>query len=231
MTPRTADQVGRSLGIRAGTILAGSTSAVIPESTPPPPDDTPLLEDSTLRWGPRRGFFLWPTSLRGHPVASFPHFLLSAPRSLSDLDLSTAANDAPASASFSAPKNPQRIPANTPPGFRGLRPRICLALLRLVTNGNVRQAPSGSLVARRSSLAPPSPSPLSQQGERRQVRGPSFSIIPRSSFRVSRPSRLSRQSSFSAQPSSFIVFPKSPSVESCNGAESGAMMPASAQRG
>ena len=68
------------------------------------------------------------------------------PRSLSDIGLSTATNDAPASALFSAQKNPQRIPANTPPVFLGLRPRICQRLLRLVTNGNVGQAPSLSTV-------------------------------------------------------------------------------------
>ena len=56
------------------------------------------------------------------------------PRSLSDIDRSTAANDARPSASFSARKNPQRIPANTPPVFPGLRPRIWPHLLRLVTN-------------------------------------------------------------------------------------------------
>jgi len=55
------------------------------------------------------------------------------PRSLSDIDLTTAANDPRPSASFSARKNPQRIPANTPPVFPGLRPRICPHLLRLVT--------------------------------------------------------------------------------------------------
>ena len=38
-------------------------------------------------------------------------------------------------------KNPQWIPANTPPVFPGLRPRIWPHLLRLVTNGNVGQAP------------------------------------------------------------------------------------------
>ena len=40
------------------------------------------------------------------------------------------------------PKNPQRFQANTPPVFPGLRPRIWPPLLRLVTNGNVGQAPS-----------------------------------------------------------------------------------------
>jgi exopolyphosphatase/guanosine-5'-triphosphate,3'-diphosphate pyrophosphatase len=72
------------------------------------------------------------------------------PRSLSDVDLSTAANDPRPSASFSARKNPQRIPANTPPVFPGLRPRIWPQLLRLVTNGNVGQAPSGRLIEVRS---------------------------------------------------------------------------------
>ena len=72
------------------------------------------------------------------------------PRSLSDTDLSTTANDPRPSASFSARKNPQRIPANTPPVFPGLRPRIWPHLLRLVTNGNVGQAPSGRLIEVRS---------------------------------------------------------------------------------
>jgi hypothetical protein len=54
-------------------------------------------------------------------------------RSLSDLDHSAAANDLQPSAAFSARKNPQRIPANTPPVFPGLRSCIWLHLLRLVT--------------------------------------------------------------------------------------------------
>jgi hypothetical protein len=62
-------------------------------------------------------------------------------RTLSDNDRSTAANDGQASILFSVPKNPQRIPANTLPVFRGLWPRICLPLLRLVTSCNVGQAP------------------------------------------------------------------------------------------
>jgi Protein of unknown function (DUF3108) len=66
------------------------------------------------------------------------------PGSLSDIDLSTAANDPRPSASFSARKNPQRIPANTPPVFPGLRPRIWPHLLRLVTNGNIGQAPGNN---------------------------------------------------------------------------------------
>jgi len=65
-----------------------------------------------------------------------------SPGSLSGIDRSTAANDSQASTVFSAPKNSQRIPANTPPVFRGLRPRICLPLLRFMTDGNVGQAPS-----------------------------------------------------------------------------------------
>src|SRR4029077_390710 len=68
-------------------------------------------------------------------VCDAPH------RSLSDIDLSTVANDPRPSASFSARKNPQCIPANTPPVFPGLRPRIWPHLLRLVTKGNVGQAP------------------------------------------------------------------------------------------
>src|ERR1700675_4262862 len=55
------------------------------------------------------------------------------PRSLSDIDRSTAANDPRPSASFSARKNPQCIPANTPPVFPDLRPRIWPHLLRLAT--------------------------------------------------------------------------------------------------
>jgi len=39
-------------------------------------------------------------------------------------------------------KNPHCIPANTPPVFPGLRPRIWPHLLRLVTNGNVGQTPN-----------------------------------------------------------------------------------------
>ena len=66
-------------------------------------------------------------------------------RSLSDIAHSTAANNARASALFSTPKNPQRIPANTPPVFRGLRSRICPRLLRLVTNVNAGQAPRRSV--------------------------------------------------------------------------------------
>ncbi len=54
-------------------------------------------------------------------------------RSLSDIDRSTAANDLQPSASFSALKNPQRIPVNTPPVFPSLRPCIWLYLLRLAT--------------------------------------------------------------------------------------------------
>jgi exopolysaccharide production protein ExoQ len=46
------------------------------------------------------------------------------PRTLSDNDRSTAANDPQPSASCSARNNPQRIPANTPPFFPGLPPRI-----------------------------------------------------------------------------------------------------------
>ena len=64
-------------------------------------------------------------------------------RSLSDIDRSTAANDLRPSASCSARKNPQRIPANTPPVFPGLRPRIWPHLFRLVT-----KAMSDRLLAR-----------------------------------------------------------------------------------
>ena len=54
-------------------------------------------------------------------------------RSLSDIDRSTTANDPRPSASYSARKNPQCIPANTPPVFQDLRPRTWPHLLRLVT--------------------------------------------------------------------------------------------------
>ena len=54
-------------------------------------------------------------------------------RSLSDIGRSTAVNDLQPSASFSARKNPQCIPANTLPVFSGLRPCIWPRLLRLVT--------------------------------------------------------------------------------------------------
>ena len=57
------------------------------------------------------------------------------------MDISTAANDARPSASFSAQKNPHCIPANTPPVFSGLQPCIWPHLFRLVTNVNVGQAP------------------------------------------------------------------------------------------
>ena len=73
----------------------------------------------------------------GGIIPSFPGLLygrsIPLTRSLSDIDLSTGANDPRPSASFSAQKNPQRIPANTPPVFPGLRPRIWPHLLRLVT--------------------------------------------------------------------------------------------------
>ena len=62
-----------------------------------------------------------------------PVLLNLQPRSLSDIDLSTAANDPQPSASFSARKNPQCIPANTPSVFPGLWPCIWSHLLRLVT--------------------------------------------------------------------------------------------------
>src|ERR1700675_1198104 len=67
--------------------------------------------------------------------------LWAEPGSLPDIDRSTVANDLWPSASFSARKNHQCIPANTPPVFPGLRPCIWPHLLRLVTNGNVGQAP------------------------------------------------------------------------------------------
>ena len=58
------------------------------------------------------------------------------PRSLSDIAHSIAivANNAQASALFSAPNDLQRIPPAMLPVFRGLRSRICQRLIRLVTN-------------------------------------------------------------------------------------------------
>ena len=58
---------------------------------------------------------------------------MSLPRSLSDIDRPTAANDPRSSTSFSARKNPQRMSVNTLPVFPGLRPRIWSRLLRLAT--------------------------------------------------------------------------------------------------
>jgi hypothetical protein len=75
---------------------------------------------------------------------SLPRTILF-PWSLSDIAPSTTANDDQASTLFLVQKNPQRIPANTPPAFRNLRPRICLPLLRLVTNGNIGKAPANPL--------------------------------------------------------------------------------------
>ena len=72
------------------------------------------------------GLPIWARTLTGRDV-------WRNPRSLSDIDCSTAANDPQPSASFSVLKNPQRIPVNTPPVFPGLRPRIWPHLLRLVT--------------------------------------------------------------------------------------------------
>jgi hypothetical protein len=80
------------------------------------------------------------------------HQGIVCPGSLSDIDCSTAANDLRPSVSFSALKNPQRIPANTPPVFLGLRPHIWPHLLRLVANGNVGQAPTVLDLSRASSI-------------------------------------------------------------------------------
>jgi hypothetical protein len=63
-----------------------------------------------------------------------------------DIDRSAVAIDLWSSASFSARKIPQRIPANTPPVIRGLRPRNCLSLLHLVT-----KARSGRLLGENES--------------------------------------------------------------------------------
>ena len=57
----------------------------------------------------------------------------SASRNLSNIDRSTTAKDVQSPASFSARKNPQRIPANTPPVFPSLAPLIWPHLICLVT--------------------------------------------------------------------------------------------------
>ena len=79
-------------------------------------------------------------------------------RSLSDIDLSTTANDSRPSASFSARKNPQRIPANTPPVFSRLRPRIYQQLLCLATKDY-----SDRLLARTTAVEDKSYRPVVQQ--------------------------------------------------------------------
>ena len=56
-----------------------------------------------------------------------------SPRNLSVIDCSTAANDPQTICVVLGPRNPQCIPANIPPVFPGLRPRIWPHLLRLVT--------------------------------------------------------------------------------------------------
>ena len=67
--------------------------------------------------------------------------LATPTRSLSNIDLSTVANNPRPSASFSVLKNPQCVPSNTPPVFLSLPPCVWPHLLRLVTNGEVGQAP------------------------------------------------------------------------------------------
>lgn len=68
------------------------------------------------------------------------------PRSLSGNHHSTTANDLRPSASFSALKNPQRIPANTPPVFSSLRPCIWPNLDSPRDEGIPRQTPMKRLV-------------------------------------------------------------------------------------
>ena len=58
---------------------------------------------------------------------------ITAARSLSDIDRSTAANDPRASASCSARKNPQCIRANTPPVFQARGFASERIFLRVVT--------------------------------------------------------------------------------------------------
>jgi hypothetical protein len=63
----------------------------------------------------------------------YEQYSISTVMSLSDIDRPTAATDPQPSASFSALKSPQPIPANTPPVFPDLRLRVWPHLLRLVT--------------------------------------------------------------------------------------------------
>ena len=102
---------------------------------------------STRTWRTKLHYLLADTVSRCIVLTPHEHLLPArngqghSRRSLPDIGLSTTANDGRASALFSATKNPHRIPVNTPPVFRGLRSRIYLPLLRLVTNGNVGEAP------------------------------------------------------------------------------------------
>jgi hypothetical protein len=99
-----------------------------------------------------------------------------SPRSLSDIDPSTTANDPHPPASFSARKNPQCIPANTAPIFSGLRPCIWLRLLCLVT-----KAMSDRLLARiiihDGSLRNPAVALRDGHAERRGL-APSSATVP-----------------------------------------------------
>ena len=62
-------------------------------------------------------------------------------RSLSDIDRSTAANDPRSSALFSALKNPQRTPVNTPPVFCGPAASHLAASPSPRHEGNIGQPP------------------------------------------------------------------------------------------
>ena len=112
-----------------------------------PRDRSLCLQSASANFSAHTVFRSWPAKLYGsgcHPVRRSWYFAQSngfgqpshwhlLHRSLSDIDRSTAANDLQPSALFSARKNPRCIPANTPPVFPGLRPRIQPHLLRLVT--------------------------------------------------------------------------------------------------
>ena len=80
----------------------------------------------------QRGSCRWVIALIGLTLG-MAQTLWAEPGSLPDIDRSTVANDPQPSALFWARKNPRCIPANTPPVFPGLRSRIQLHLLRLVT--------------------------------------------------------------------------------------------------
>jgi hypothetical protein len=82
--------------------------------------------------GGQENLFLY-ADMAEKPSSKLRGLALILSRSVYDIDRSTAANDPRPSVSFSARKNPHRIPANTPPIFLCLQPRIWPHLLRLVT--------------------------------------------------------------------------------------------------
>jgi hypothetical protein len=76
---------------------------------------------------------------------SIDSFSVHHHRSLFDSDFTTTENDLRPSASCSARESPRCSPANTPPDFPGLGPRIWRYFLRLGKNGNVREFPNEPL--------------------------------------------------------------------------------------